>query len=392
MAISRVGHITLKTVTNLGLQETIRDTEVRGFGVRRRNGRPSYFLQTRINGRLRWITIGIHGSPWTPVTARKEAIRLLNDISLGEDPNLQRQRKRATPTIKEAAADFLEEHQVKIAPRTYEEYRRLMRDYVVPTFGTRKIDDLNKADIARAHKEWGEKPRTANHALAVLSRFVSWLEDQGLRQELANPCRGIKKYRENRRERYLSSEEFDQLGNVLNEAEATGAESPYVIAAIRLLILTGARLSEILTLTWDEVDLERGLLFLKNSKTGQKPIFLNEPAKEVLATLPRLTRNPYVIVGNKPGAHLVNLRKPWRRIRAQAGIEDVRLHDLRHSFASLAAESGASLPLIGRLLGHTQPQTTARYAHLAHDPLREVNERVGAKLSEIMKLNKGHAF
>ncbi len=360
--------------------------------MRRRNGRPSYFLQTRINGRLRWITIGIHGSPWTPVTARKEAIRLLNDISLGEDPNLQRQRKRATPTIKEAAADFLEEHQVKIAPRTYEEYRRLMRDYVVPTFGTRKIDDLNKADIARAHKEWGDKPRTANHALAVLSRFVSWLEDQGLRQELANPCRGIKKYRENRRERYLSSEEFIRLGDVLNEAEATGAESPYVIAAIRLLILTGARFSEILTLTWEEVDLERGLLFLKNSKTGQKPIFLNEPAKEVLATLPRLTRNPYVIVGNKPGAHLVNLRKPWSRIRAQAGIEDVRLHDLRHSFASLAAESGASLPLIGRLLGHTQPQTTARYAHLAHDPLREVNERVGAKLSEIMKLNKGHVF
>lgn len=173
---------------------------------------------------------------------------------------------------------------------------------------------------------------------------------------------------------------------MLNEAQATGSETTYVISAIHLLMLTGARLSEILTLTWGEVDLERGLLFLKTSKTGQKTIFLNEAAKEILTSLPRLSKNPHVIVGHKTGSHLVNLRKPWGRIRMEAKIEDVRLHDLRHSFASLAAQGGASLPLIGRLLGHSQPQTTARYAHLAHDPLKDVNEQVGAKLGEILKL------
>jgi len=168
---------------------------------------------------------------------------------------------------------------------------------------------------------------------------------------------------------------------VLQEAEEQGSESPYVIAAIRLLLLTGARLSEVLTLEWRYVDLARGLLFLPDSKTGQRPVFLNSGAIEVLQQLPRQPDNPYVIAGAGQGRHLVNLQKPWRRIRARAGIEDVRLHDLRHSFASIAAESGASLPLIGKLLGHTQMQTTQRYAHLVADPVKELSETVGAVLA-----------
>ncbi len=374
-----------KRISNTVIQQlkpdqTVRDTEIKGFGVRRRKGDPSYFLQTRINGRLRWVTIGTHGSPWTPASARKEALRLLSEIAAGVDPNLELQKKRAIPTIAEAADEFLKDHGPKITPVTLRDYKRLIRDYIKPAFGRFKVNDLDKPLVSKAHNKWGDKPRNANHCLAVLSKLMTWSEEQGWRKDLSNPCRGIKKYRENKRERYLSSKEFDRLGDVLYEAEQTGSESQYVIAAIRLLILTGARLSEILTLTWEEVDLERGILFLKNSKTGQKPVFLNEAAKEILQTLPRVSRNPYVIIGNKTGEHLVNLRKPWHRIRKEAELEDVRLHDLRHSFASLAAASGASLPLIGRLLGHTQPQTTARYAHLAHDPLREVNEKVGEQL------------
>ncbi len=380
--------VTQTVVGQLEQNQTVRDTELKGFGVRNQRGRASYFLQTRIHGRLRWITIGRHGAPWTPASARKEARRLLNEIASGVDPTAERRKIRAVPTLAEAAIEFMEDHSPKLREMTAKEYQRHLRDYILPALGKFKVNELDKSMVSRAHNSWKDKPRTANHAMSILSKFVSWMEEQGLRPEHSNPCRGIKKYPEHRVERYLSLDEFQKLGDVLQEAEAVGSESVYVIAAIRLLMYTGARLSEILTLSWAEVNLERGILFLKHSKTGQKPIFLNEPAIEVLSSIPRLEKNPYVIVGHKPGAHLVNLQKPWRRLRKQAGLEDVRLHDLRHSFASLAAGNGASLPLIGGLLGHSQPQTTARYAHLAHNPLKEVNEQVGAQLKQALKGQK----
>lgn len=157
---------------------------------------------------------------------------------------------------------------------------------------------------------------------------------------------------------------------------------------MRILLLTGARLGEILELRWKHVDLERALLLLPDSKTGQKPIFLNQAALDILSRLDRIAGNPFVIVGSVPGTHLVNLQKPWGRIRKLAGLDDVRIHDLRHSFASIAASSGASLPLIGKLLGHTQPQTTNRYAHLVADPVRELNETIGATLASALQPRK----
>ncbi len=158
-----------------------------------------------------------------------------------------------------------------------------------------------------------------------------------------------------------------------------------MIAAIRLLVLTGARLSEIRSLRWDEVDLERRAIRLRDSKTGEKTIHLSEAAVEVLEALPRLPDNPHVICGNRKGACLVNLQKPWRRIRAMAGLPDVRLHDLRHSFASVAAAQGLSLPMIGALLGHSQPATTARYAHLADDPVGRANAAVSEQIAHAMR-------
>ena len=169
------------------------------------------------------------------------------------------------------------------------------------------------------------------------------------------------------------------------KAEEEGPESPYVVAAVRLLIFTGARLSEILELQWDHVDIERAMLLLPDSKTGKKAIYLNAPALEVLTVLPRLEGNPFVIVGQKDGSHRVNLQKPWRAIRKRAKLDDVRLHDLRHSFASIAAAGGASLFMIGKLLGHTQSATTERYAHLAADPLRAANEAIGQRIIAAMK-------
>ena len=170
----------------------------------------------------------------------------------------------------------------------------------------------------------------------------------------------------------------------LADGEADGSIDPYIAAAIRLLIFTGCRLGEILTLEWASVDLDKGRLVFEKHKTdqhGAKIIPLNAPAQELLANLPREEGNPYVIVGDVPGKHLINLQKPWRRIRALAGLDDVRIHDLRHSFASFAVGAGLSLPIIGGLLGHKSVQTTARYAHLAHDPLKQASDLVGTVIT-----------
>jgi len=187
-----------------------------------------------------------------------------------------------------------------------------------------------------------------------------------------------------KKERYLSAVEFERLANVLSKREREGTEGPYAVAAIRLLALTGARLNEILTLRWDCVDFERQTLWLPDSKSGRKPVFLSQPAIEVLANLPRFDGNPFVIVGEKRGEHLKNLQKPWGRVRKAAGLHDVRIHDLRHSYASIAAAAGLSLPVIGRLLGHTKSVTTERYAHLAAEPLRAANEAVGERIAKLM--------
>ena len=189
-----------------------------------------------------------------------------------------------------------------------------------------------------------------------------------LRPTASNPCRHVRKYRERKRERYLSESEFARLGEALSETEREGTVMPSAITAIRLLILTGARLSEVLTLRWDYIDWDQSYIRLPESKTGAKLIYLNPPAMEILRNTPRADANPYLIPGKKPGCHLINLQKPWRHVMRRADLDDVRIHDLRHSYASFGATNGLSLHMIGKLLGHTQAATTARYAHVhTHD-------------------------
>lgn len=210
---------------------------------------------------------------------------------------------------------------------------------------------------------------------------MTWSEEHGLRPLQSNPCWQMKRYRETKRQRFLSKAEYERLGQVLAATETINEENLYIVAAIRLLLLSGARVGEIIKLKWDWVDLDRKLLVLPDSKTGQKVIRLNAAAVEVLKAIPRRDDNPHVICGRRLGACLVNLEKPWRRIRAEAGLEDVRLHDLRHSFASVAAAQKGSLPMIGRLLGHNHTRTTARYAHLADDPVDGLNATVGEAIA-----------
>jgi integrase len=210
---------------------------------------------------------------------------------------------------------------------------------------------------------------------------MSWAEVHGLRSPQTNPCFGLQRYRENERQRYLSLEEIARLGAVLDGVAARGGENVYIAAALRLLLLTGARLGELLSLKWTNLDLERRLLILAGSKTGHKIIRLNPEAVRILRDLGKISDNPHVIAGRRDGAGLVNLQKPWRRIRKEAQLDDVRLHDLRHRFASVAAASKGSLPMIGRLLGHTNSRTTARYAHLADDSADDLNAKVGAAIA-----------
>jgi integrase len=195
----------------------------------------------------------------------------------------------------------------------------------------------------------------------------------------------VEKFKEKKRERYLSSEELARLGHTLAVIESEGSELPSVLTALRLLILTGARLSEVLELKWEYVDLERGALALPDSKTGAKLIPLGRAALEVLEGAVPQAGNPYVCPGANPASHLVGLPKAWRRIRDRAGLKNIRLHDLRHSFASVAAASGQGLPVIGALLGHKEAATTARYAHLANDPLKQAADMVSGKIAEAMK-------
>jgi integrase len=220
-------------------------------------------------------------------------------------------------------------------------------------------------------------PGVANRCLALLSKMFNLAERWGVRPDNTNPVRHVGKYAESKKERYLTADEFERLAKILSEAENGRTENPFVIAAIRLLVLTGARLGEILSLRWVDVNFEHGMLLLGDSKTGRKTIYLSKPALELLNRLPRLSGNPYIIVGARQDQHLVNLQKPWGRIRRAAQLADVRIHNLRHSFASIAAASGLSLPVIGKLLGHTKAATTERYSHLAPDPLKAANEAVG---------------
>jgi integrase len=386
------GRITKRTVDAAKARESdsyVWDQELPGFGLKVTPARRKvYLVQYRLGGRkgrTRRVTIGQHGE-LTPTAARAEAKRLLGEIAAGRDPAEENDKTRAGKSLAVVLEQFMTQHvRPKLRARTAIEYQRTARLHILPRLGRRPIGELKRQDIARLHHELADKPYQANRTLALLSKFFGWAEKHGLRPDGSNPCRHVEKYREGRRERFLSQAELARLGDALREAEQCNSCSPWVIVAIRLLTLTGARRNEILTLQWEHVSEEHGCLMLPDSKTGRKAVRLSPPSLAVLHDIPRLEGNPYVICGEKAGRHLVNIEQPWRRIRKLAQLDDVRLHDLRHSFASVAASGGQSLVVIGKMLGHSQPATTARYAHLADDPVKAASDAVGKHIAAAME-------
>ncbi len=359
------------------------DDALAGFGVRVRPGGVKTFLiiyraGTGRDAPLRKLTIGRFGSPWTADTARIEAKRLLGSVAGGADPAAVKADRRSAVTVADLAARFMADHvAAKRKGRTAAEYQRLLDRIILPALGKKKLADVTRADVARVHHSCREAPYQANRVLAVLSKMFNLAEAWGLRPDGSNPCRHVERNPERGRERLLSAAELARLGDALERSQA----SIFIPAAIKLLLLTGARLSEVLGLRWSYVDLERGEARLPDSKTGAKTLHLPPPAMAVLAALPRVEGNPFVVVGAKPGAALVNLEKPWRKLREAAGLPDVRLHDLRHAFASVGAISGDSLVVIGKLLGHTQAATTQKYAHLSADPVKAAAAGIAAKIA-----------
>ena len=363
------------------------DSELEGFGLRIfPSGRKSFIIQYRnADGRTRRLTLGPHGKI-TAAQARQMARKKLGEAVQGGDPAQERKESREAPTMAELAERFLVEHiEPKRKERTAKEYRRLLEKHVLPTLGRRKAEGLKLADIEELHHGMRKTPYLANRVVAVVSSMLSMAEKWGLRARGSNPCAHLDLFRERRRERFLSADELSRLGEVLTAAETSKSETWEAILALRLLLLTGCRKNEILTLRWSDVDLERGFLFLADSKTGAKAVPLGAPAVELLKAAPQIEGNPYVIPGRRgTGKHFVGLGKVWERVRSAGNLEGVRIHDLRHSFASVGAGGGHSLPILGKLLGHNQPSTTARYAHLAADPVRVAAEQISSELASAL--------
>ena len=297
------------------------DDKIAGFGLRiKPSGCKSYLIQYRNEGgRTRRLTLGKHG-PLTTEKARELARRRLGEVEDGADPSAERRSIRGEPTVGDLAERYLEEHaHAKKKAASIEADGRLLRLYVVPEFGRRKVGSLTGEDIGRLHHSLRETPFQANRVLALLSKMLNLAERWGLRPQGSNPCRHIERFRERRRERFLTGAELTRLGEVLSQAERDETESPSAILALRLLLLTGARKSEILRLRWEEVSLERRCLCLSDSKTGEKTIPLSAPALELLAAAPRVEGNPYVCPGDRACSALVGLHRPWARLRARGG-------------------------------------------------------------------------
>jgi len=412
----------------------IYDTELPGFGLRvMPSGFKSWIVEYRPKGSgrsagKRRLALG-PATVMTAVQARRFAKDTLAGVRQGHDPIAERRTERAAIAVRDLADRFLAEHvDRKRKPSTASLYRGALELHVLPRIGTKKAGNVTRSDVLKLHSdlsairspEAGKAgtskkatkkvggPVIANRAVAVVGSLYAWAGRAGLVPEGVNPAVGIEKNAETGRERFLSTDELERLGKALHQAETEGvpwvvdegkpgakhlpsiyrrqtAIAPHAVAALRLLILTGCRLREILNLRWQEVDFERGMLHLPDSKTGRKSVVLNAPALMVLDAIPRV--GSFVIAGRAPKKESAperprsDLKKPWNAIRRVAGLGTLRIHDLRHSFASVGAGSGLGLPIIGKLLGHTQASTTQKYAHLDNDPLRRATNAIGATIA-----------
>ena len=370
------------------------DDALAGFGVKSLpSGSKRYLVKYRTLGGgrsapQRWITLGTHGQI-TPDQARALARQVLAAVARGEDPQSEKQRRRTAPTLTELWERFKLEHLPLKKPHTQYDYRNLWIVLLEPRFGRIKVEALSRSEIDTFHKSMAGKPYQANRALSLLARLMSLAEVWEWRGQGTNPCVAISRFVESPRNRYLNFSEIQKLARAI-DALLTEHEINHTAAhAIEMLLATGARVSEILGAKWSWLDRNQQVLSLPDSKTGAKTIYLSAEALSVLERQEAFSeRGIYIFPSRDGGRPYAGLRKPWSKVCERSALEGVRLHDLRHTAASIAVGQGASLAVIGKLLGHTQAQTTQRYAHVDVDPaLRTANE-IGAVIAEAFKRAK----
>ncbi|MCE2965633.1 MAG: site-specific integrase [Alphaproteobacteria bacterium] len=408
-----LGKITKREVdalsTNGGKEQILWDSTLKGFGVRvREGGIKTYIIKYRMgNGRsfpAYKFTIGKHGSPWTPDSARREAERLLALINQGTDPAKERNTEKQSMTVAALCELYVAEGCAHKKPSTLVSDRGRISRHIIPLLGQRRAKDITRTDVQKFLRDVAEgktactertKPRglahvkggkgTATRTTGMLGGIFTFAIERGICE--TNPVHGVKRYKDNKNERFLSTTEVAALGEAITVMEKEGDLTILQATAIRLLLFTGCRKSEILTLKWPYIDFERGYIRLPDSKTGQKAVAIGAPALELLSKLPRLSE--WVFPAASGTGHMVGLPRKWLAVRQRAGLEGVRLHDLRHSFASFGAAAGDSLLVIGKLLGHADSKTTSRYAHLADDPLQSAANRIAGSIAAAMQGNKG---
>lgn len=400
--MQRITKRIIDAITPTGNEQFLWDAETRGFGVRvSHEGRITYIVQYRFEGRQRRYKIGSHGAPWTPETARVEARRLLGEIADNRDPQQRRFDDRAAIDVVQLCDRYLEEGLFTAKPTSIKSARCNIENHIKPLIGSRRVATLDRAELeammrdiaaGKTARQTKQGPRrlsrvrggkgAANSALVTLSAALGFGILRQVRPD--NPALGIRKFPGKKMQRFLSPAELARLGQVLAAASALGVESPFALAAIRLLMLTGCRKNEILMLRRSQVDCYHRCLRLPDSKTGAKIVHVGAAAMRVIETVPEIAGNPYLLPGKADGTHVTDVQSVWERIRTAAALDDVRLHDLRHSFASVGASSGDSMLIIGALLGHSSPKTTARYTHLADHPLKSAADRISELIEQYL--------
>jgi integrase len=385
MAKQKLTKSVVESLTCGSEEFVIWDSALPGFGIRvKPSNVKSYVVQyrNRKTGASRRKTIGQHGPLLTFHKAKERARIVLADALKGNDPVADDRTVRDAPTMRQLAADYLEQHAVpKKRPRSVKNDRSMIDRIILPRLGSKKVAAIQSRDVHSLHVSMKQTPYQANRLLALLSKMLSLAVKWGWRSD--NPVRGIERFQEEQRERWLSDGELIQLLSVLVAHPNQRAAN-----AVRLQLLTGARLGEVLKARWSDFDLERGVWTKPSHHTKQKRtehIPLSGPALTLLTDM-RAKAEPQetnLLPGNASGRPLQDIKKFWKVVTAQAGIANYRLHDNRHTHASHLVSSGLSLEIVGRLLGHTNPTTTKRYAHIADSPLRAATERFGAKMDAL---------
>lgn len=375
------------------------DSDVHGFGVRVSAGAKTFVLKYRTKaGRARWATLGRVGKVSLD-EARDKARRMCGQVADGKDPLREIDTSRGAVTVNEAATRFLAEHvKAKRKPRTYQSYKQIIDTAIRPKLGTLPVSELSDDDAVALHHRLRATKTHANRVLAVLSKLLAWSMQAKLRPKGPNPCQGLERYPERRRKRYLTHDEYARLGKALKAAKKGESLGAGVLTAIELLLLTGARPIEIASLQWPHVDLARGALQLPDSKTGAKTIHLSADAVRLLKRWPRWATSDFVFPGTRRGVvgahlHSSTLSHAWAVLREMAQLHDVRLYDAcRHSYASVAvSRHGLTLAAIGEQLGHSQPSTTSRYAHLHDDVARANAGKIGGTIAAALRPRAGHS-